>query len=299
MSINTQEKLKTLTELTGGKINNQIIQFAKDILFSRISFIVTDQNLLTHIKQRISDIKIELLSSEDFKETFYKSNGKGFLPGGFVYNGTIYFTNDLEFNKTDFHYLIHEMLHAISENEYKHGLLELSEDRKGYRGYTINEACTEYLTSVLLEESFQGYSKDLNYMIQLLMNITDIRIPKLMELYILPESWLTEDIIKRFNSNNEDLILLVLLYDQRLIQTRNNPYDSNKVIKILIEAIFDKLNLGCEINCAEADSLLRNIYNYYYGDGLYVPSIEIKQKIAKLLDDLGEYKISKSNNDLV
>ena len=155
------------------------------------------------------------------------------------------------------------------------------------------------MTSVLLEESFQGYSKDLNYMIQLLMNITDIRIPKLMELYILPESWLTEDIIKRFNSNNEDLILLVLLYDQRLIQTRNNPYDSNKVIKILIEAIFDKLNLGCEINCAEADSLLRNIYNYYYGDGLYVPSIEIKQKIAKLLDDLGEYKISKSNNDLV
>ena len=71
------------------------------------------------------------------------------------------------------------------------------------------------------------------------------------------------------------------------------------MIKILIEAIFDKLNLGCEINCAEADSLLRNIYNYYYGDGLYVPSIEIKQKIAKLLDDLGEYKISKSNNDLV
>ena len=47
------------------------------------------------------------------------------------------------------------------------------------------------------------------------------------------------------------------------------------------------------------NSLLRNIYNYYYGDGLYVPSIEIKQKIAKLLDDLGEYKISKSNNDLV
>jgi len=30
-----------------------------------------------------------------------------------------------------------------------------------------------------------------------------------------------------------------------------------------------------------------------------IESIEIKQKIAKLLDDLGEYKISKSNNDLV
>lgn len=65
-------------------------------------------------------------------------------------------------------------------------------------GRGLNEAFTEYLTSLILDVNFQGYSKDFEYIIQLLMILTNLDIKDLLKLYISNEEWLTDKIISRF-----------------------------------------------------------------------------------------------------
>lgn len=176
MSIITNDALNKITSLTSGTINDQVIEFAKNILFARISTYTTDDKELDMIRDKISNMEIKLLSNEDFKDAYYKCNGRGFLPGGFEYHGVIYFRNDLEFDTIEFHKLIHEMLHVISFNPEsgKIGLFQTNKEKNYYYGRGLNEAFTEYLTSILLEDSFSGYSKDFYYIIQLFMQLTNL-----------------------------------------------------------------------------------------------------------------------------
>jgi phosphomevalonate kinase len=122
MRLVNNEGLKKLTNTTNGSINKQVVDFAKNILFSQLKSYISDEKQYKIINDKISNMKIELLSSPDFKDKYYESNGKGFLPAAFVYGGIIYFRNDINFDINDFHKLIHEMLHIISDNGEKEGL---------------------------------------------------------------------------------------------------------------------------------------------------------------------------------
>lgn len=187
MSLVNNEELKNLTNTTNGSINKQVVDFAKNILFSQLKSYISDEKQYKIINDKISNMKIELLSSPNFKDKFYESNGKGFLPAAFVYGGIIYFRNDINFDINDFHNLIHEMLHIISENGEKHGLLQLNKEKNYMYGRGLNEAFTEYLTSLVLEDNFRGYSKDFEYIIQLFMILTNLDINDLFSLYISKE----------------------------------------------------------------------------------------------------------------
>lgn len=289
MSIITNDVLNKITSLTSGTINNQVIEFAKNILFTRISTYTIDNKELDMIRDKISNMDIKLLSNEDFKDTYYKCNGRGFLPGGFEYHGVIYFRNDLEFDTTEFHKLIHEMLHVISFNQEseKIGLFQTNKEKNYYYGRGLNEAFTEYLTFILLEDSFSGYSKDFYYIIQLFMQLTNLDIKELFRLYINKEEWLTDKIINVFNANDDELVGLINEYDNKL-----NPikfFNPNNVFHYLFNSIKFKMNNNEKLDTNKLQELLKEYYNYYY-DMDHDLDVSIKTGMAETLDILGTYK---------
>lgn len=191
MSLINDEELKKITSITNSSINKQVVDFAKNILFSQLKSYISDEKQTKVVNEKIINMKIELLSSSDFKDKFYKSNGKGFLPAAFVYEDIIYFRNDINFDVNDFHNLIHEMLHIISYNGEKMGLLQHNKQKNYMYGRGLNEAFTEYLTSLILEDSFKGYSKDFEYIIQLFLILTNLDIKDLFNLYVSKKNgWL-------------------------------------------------------------------------------------------------------------
>lgn len=289
MSLITNDTLNKFTNQTSGKINSQIIEFAKEILFTRLSTYITEPKELDMIRGKISNIKIELLSDEDFKNTYYKCNGSGFLPGGFHYLGMIYFRNDLEFDTIEFHKLIHEMLHSISFNQEsgKIGLFQINKEENSYYGRGLNEAFTEYLTSILLEDGFSGYSKDFYYIIQLVMQLNNLDIKELFRLYISKEEWLTDELINTFNANNDELIKLIIEYDNRLNPSKS--FNPNRVFNYLFNSIKFKINNNEKLDATKLQELLREYYNYYY-DVDYDLDVSIKTDMAEILDILGTYK---------
>lgn len=66
MSIITNDTLNKITSQTSGKINNKIIEFTKEILFTKLFNYITAPKELDMIKNKISNIKIELLSNDFF-----------------------------------------------------------------------------------------------------------------------------------------------------------------------------------------------------------------------------------------
>lgn len=289
MSIFTNDTLNKITSSTSGKINSQIIEFTKEILFTKLSNYITDPKELDMIKNKISNIKIELLSNEDFKNIYYKCNGSGFLPGGFQYLGIIYFRNDLEFDTVEFHKLIHEMLHSISFNPEsgKAGLFQISKEEKHYYGRGLNEAFTEYLTSLVLEDNFRGYSKDFEYIIQLFMILTNLDINDLFSLYISKEEWLTDEIIDTFNPNDNELVGLIVEYDNML--DPNEKLNPNNVLQFLFNSIKIKINNNEKLDTEGLQELLREYYNYYYDMDRDL-EVSTKTGMAEILDILGPYK---------
>lgn len=287
MSLVNNEELKNLTNTTNGSINKQIVDFAKNILLSRLKSYILDEKQYEIINDKISNMKIELLSSSDFKDKFYESNGKGFLPAAFVYGGIIYFRNDINFDINDFHNLIHEMLHIISDNGEKEGLLQHNKEKNYMYGRGLNEAFTEYLTSLILEDNFRGYSKDFEYIIQLFMILTNLDIKDLFNLYILKEEWLTDEIINTFNPNDNELVGLIVEYDNML--DPNEKLNPNNVLQFLFNSVKIKINNNEKLDTERLQELLREYYNYYYDMDR---DLEVSTKIgmAEISDILGTYK---------
>ena len=291
MSLVSDEKLSKLTSTSNGKINSEVIEFAKTFLYSRLKTYVIDEKLLKIVEEKLKKINIKLVTSDEFVEIFHNSNGKGFLPGAFVFDNTIYFRNDLEFDKNEFHKLIHEMLHNISQNQeklgiYKSGLYQSNKEKNYSYGYGFNEAFTEYLTSILLDEAFSGYSQDLNYVIQLFMLITDLKIEDLLFLYISKEEWCTENIINRFNPSSNDLVDLIVMYDDRLPQTRRKKFNPNNVLKIIFDSIKQKIADKEFLDTYNIQELLKQYYNYFSDWNL---DNNTKQNMNEILDVLGTY----------
>lgn len=287
MSLVNNEELKNLTNTTNGSINKQVVDFAENILFSQLKSYISDEKQYKIINDKISNMKIELLSSPNFKDKFYESNGKGFLPAAFVYGGIIYFRNDINFDINDFHNLIHEMLHIISENGEKHGLLQLNKEKNYMYGRGLNEAFTEYLTSLVLEDNFRGYSKDFEYIIQLFMILTNLDINDLFSLYISKEEWLTDEIIDTFNPNDNELVGLIVEYDNML--DPNEKLNPNNVLQFLFNSIKIKINNNEKLDTEGLQELLREYYNYYYDMDRDL-EVSTKTGMAEILDILGPYK---------
>lgn len=78
MSFINNEELKKITN--GSSINMQTIDFAKNVLILQLKPCIFDETQAKIIKEKIENMKIEILSNDDFKDKFYKSNGKVFLP---------------------------------------------------------------------------------------------------------------------------------------------------------------------------------------------------------------------------
>ena len=64
---NTTDELTKITSTTSGTINNQVIKLAKKVLFTKISAYIIDDDELEIIRNKISNMKIELLSGDSFK----------------------------------------------------------------------------------------------------------------------------------------------------------------------------------------------------------------------------------------
>lgn len=285
MSFINNEELKKITN--GSSINMQTIDFAKNVLILQLKPYIFDEIQAKTIKEKIVNMKIEILSNDDFKDKFYKSNGKGFLPGAYVYQNTIYFRNDLNFDINELHNLIHEMLHIISDNGEKMGLLQHNKEKNYMYGRGLNEAFTEYLTSLILNVNFQGYSKDFEYIIQLLMILTNLDIKDLFKLYISNEEWLTDEIISRFNPNDNELVGLVVEYDNRL--NPNKTFNPNNVFHYLFNSIKCKINNNEKFDVNKLQELLKQYYNYYYDVDCEL-DLSVKTSMAEILDILGTYK---------
>ena len=287
MSLVDNTQLEKLTATTNGKINEQVVNYAKKFLYLQLEKYVIDGKQHEMIKEKIQNMKIELLSLEDFKETHYKCGGSGFLPGGFQYKGVVYFRNDVEFTDREFHNLIHEMLHDISDNGDKVGLCQRNEEKHYTYGLGFNEAFTEYLTSVILDDSFGGYSQDFNYIIQMFMILTNLDIKELFNLYISKEEWLSDEIINTFNPNDNELVGLIVEYDNKVL--KKGTFNPNNVLQFLFNSIKIKINNNEKIDTEKLMELLKQYCNYYYDiDRELDASIGID--LAEILDSLGTYR---------
>lgn len=264
MSVVNYDEINQLLIKSRGYINEDVIEYAKNFLITRIRQFIPSEEKFAIIKNRILNIDISLFSSEEYQEYFFSNGGKGLLPGALYHNGKIAFKDDVEFTGNSFHKLIHEMLHAISDiGAGKAGLYQIGSKAKSFYGFGFDEACTEFLTSVILDEPFTGYSLDLNYVLQMFMLIADIDIPEILDIYLNEINWINPSLQSRFSFDKTLIFDLVKEYDQRLPQVSERLFDANKVLRILIKASNEKLNKGDIFEYDKLIMLLSDCYRYF------------------------------------
>lgn len=262
MSVVNYEEIEKLTSKTKGYINEDVVTYAKNFLTTKLKMYLNSENF-TSIERKIQELDIRLLNDEDLKETYKESKGKGFNRQGFYYNRTIYFSSDTLFQGYSFHKLIHEMLHATSDNLYdKIGLYVINYKDKYHYGYGFNEACTEFLTSIICDEPFYGYATDLKLMWELFMNIASLSMEEVITMYLDKNNWLTSNLALRFSHNENNLAMLVSEYDERIFQVAERDFDADKVLKIMIAVLKEKINLNEELNYAKLITLIKEYYDY-------------------------------------
>lgn len=240
---------------------NKIFDYAKKIIKNRLSLIYNDEKGLSIINQKLEHIKIMVLTPEEFK----KRNPSQFA-GAFYDNGVIYLKY-LELAPNVFHKLIHEMLHAISDNNKdRHGVMKYwkEENKNYYYGYGINEAVTEYLTALILEEKFYGYSNDFNLVLQSIMSIAKISNSELIEIYLGQKELLNDDLCQRYNRNDKGALKEITIeFDQRLPQTRKAPFKADNVMSNLIISIQSHIGKNEDINFEELKKLIIRLQDHY------------------------------------
>lgn len=105
----------------------------------------------------------------------------------------------------------------------------------------INEAATEFLTSIINNDGFIGYNDDMKYIFEIFIDIINIR-KDFIGMYFQKENWISDEMNKKFNSSKPyQLDEFIVELDNRLPMYRKKPYNFNKVFAILIDAVFDKL----------------------------------------------------------
>ncbi len=202
-----------------------------------------------------NNINIVFLDVDEFlRISGTRSLSKG--PGAFHKrdNNTIYMLKKDTYNNNDIHKIIHELLHAYSNNYSSNGKegLQVSGYDKNNRlisaGGAINEAATEYLTSIINNDGFVGYPDDMKCIFELFIDILDIRFD-FVTIYFQKENWITDELNKKFNSSKTNqLDEFVLEFDNRLPMYRKKQFNFNKIISILLDAINDKITNSIDIN---------------------------------------------------
>ena len=262
MSVVNYEEIEKLTSNTKGFINEDVISYAKNFLIANLRMYLNPESL-ERIEKKIQELDIRFLDDKEFKENFKDANGKGFIPGGYYYNGAISFLSDTLFKGYSFHKLIHEMLHSISDNHQgKNGLYIVNYEDKYHYGYGINEACTEFLASIICDEPFYGYATDLKLMWELFRNISSLSMEEILNIYLNKENWLTSDLALRFSRNENNLAILVSEYDERISQVAEREFNADKVLNVMIEVLKEKITLNKELNYAELTTLIKEYYDY-------------------------------------
>ncbi len=273
---------KLIRKLTNGKsINHKVVSYAQELLFSLILDYATNQEQLEQIKEKLSSMEVKLLTDNTFKRTYNKYS-RGVIPYAFAIDSTIYLKISSKLKNYDFHNLIHEMLHVMSANNKKMGLYQRLENHQFY-GYGFNEAFTEYMTSLLLDEKFINYPSDLNYMIQLFMELSNTNTKEMFKLYTSGEEWISSDIVKRFNASNDSLIDLIIEYDNRLATTRVRSFNPDKVLRIILDSVQDKIDNDIYFDKSNVSSLLRQYYNFFEEWDL---DPKIRERVLEVIDNL-------------
>lgn len=226
-------------------------------------------------------MEVKLLTDNEFKRTYNKYS-RGVIPYAFTIDSTIYLKISSKLKNYDFHNLIHEMLHVMSANNRKMGLYQRLENHQFY-GYGFNEAFTEYMTSLLLNEKFINYSSDLNYMIQLFMELSNTNIKEMFRLYTSSEEWISSDLVKRFNSSNDSLIDLIIEYDNRLVATRVRSFNPNNTLKIFLDSVQDKIDNDIYFDRSKVSSLLKQYYTFFEEWDL---DPKIRERVLEVIDNL-------------
>ena len=210
-----------------------------------------------------NNINIIFLDTDEFlKLSGAKSLSEG--PGAFHKreNNTVYMLKKDTYDNHDIHNIIHELLHAYSNHYYNYGKegFQVSgyvENRLISVGGALNEAATEYLTSIINKDGFIGYPDDMKYVFELFIDILGVRID-FVNLYFQSENWITDEMNKKFNSSKiGQLDEFVLEFDNRLPMYRKKPFDFNKLISILLDAINDKMTNNIDINY---ESIVKNLF---------------------------------------
>lgn len=269
---------------SGEEYTKGIVEYAIKIIKERIKEYVDDVNVLNLINERINNLSYEFLSSQDFANKYSGKNSE--LASGFYYQGIIYLKKDFdEIIPKEFHTLVHEILHAISDSSNgKLGLLERTQDGS-WLGFSMNEAATEYLTALILEESFNGYVKDIKNTLLLVMQIMNMDNAGLISTYLNSDSWLAKS--EKYNSEDlEALIKFNKLFDQRTIFYQNQEFDPNLIMSNLLEALNLKIKKGESFDYSIVRDLLNELqvdYSYIYGleDGT-IKDLENYESLMKL-----------------
>lgn len=254
--------IEELIAKSNGIVTEDIILFAKNFLIEQIKKYASE-NEVKIAKNRLQELKIKIVTKDEFERIFYENGGKGALAAAFVHQGTIYLNKDKPFLYKDFHVLIHEMLHVISNNGDKIGLFQFNKEKDKEYGYAFNEAFTEYLASLLLGDEFSSYSKDLKYIIELFMALTGLSINELFSLYISPHEWLTEDIAQRLDVSLETLKKLVKEYDNLIPVSKTKEFEPNLILNTLFEMVNCKMAKGSLKDSLGIKELLEKLFDYY------------------------------------
>lgn len=233
-------------------------------IINKIKFEIVNYTGYESLSEIITNnINIIFLDTDEFlKLSGAKSLSEG--PGAFHKreNNTVYMLKKDTYDNHDIHKIIHELLHAYSNHYYNYGKegFQVSgyvDNRLISIGGAINEAATEYLTSIINNDGFVGYPDDMKYIFELFIDVLNVR-TNFLNMYFQTEDWITNEMNKRFNSSKENqLDEFVLEFDNRIPMYRKHPYDFNKMFSILLDAINDKIINHVDINY---ESIVKNIF---------------------------------------
>ena len=98
---------------------------------------------------------------------------------------------------------------------------------------------------------------------------------------------MTDKIINVFNANDDELVGLIIEYDNKLNPSKS--FNPNNVFHYLFNSIKFKMNNNEKLDINKLQELLKECYNYYY-DMDHDLDVSIKTGMAETLDILGTYK---------
>ena len=213
----------------------QIENIKKKIIEYFSATLGEDSNTFQIIKDRMNNLKIEMIESGQFKSLYEETYGKGTLIPSGVYarNSGIVVLHYTNFDMPRaMETAIHEIVHALSDNrENKIGLYEYKEGL----GRTFNEMATCYITSKIMGKGYGGsYSRDHREVFKAFIQTTKMDDNELYKNFFENDNWITTELCERFDKNNPDSLKeLISLYDKR----STKDFDKTKVLEIIEQSV--------------------------------------------------------------